>query len=176
MPQNPNQGELFNQNPHSGQIHVNSNLTSSAVPNEVPSVDLNARDIALIKAMDNIAEARSERGLVEASSPSQPANRLRLVREAMHKYGLTAGQAEAKVNARAKEAGEKAISLNSEARNLFVDTTGIDAEGQDIDGVNPEVLIISYFKNFQDRIATKKDLDKLRKRHSKNLDARNQTN
>lgn len=176
MPQNPNQGELFNQNPHSGQLHVNTELTAPAVPSEGPSVDVNARDIALIKAMDNIAEARSERGLVEASSPSQPANRLRLVREAMSKHGLTAGQAEAKVNARAKEAGEKAISLGNEARELFVGTTGIDARGEDIDGVDPEVLIISYFKNFQDRIATKKDLNKLRKRHSKNLDTRNQTN
>lgn len=173
MPQNPNQGELFNQNPHSGRLHANPALTVPHEPTEGPSVDLNERDTALIQAMDNIAEARSERGLVEASSPNAPNHRQRLVRNEMRKHGLTSQQAEAKVAARAKEAGAKAISLSREARELFVGTTGIDTQGEDIDGVDPEVLIVSYFKNFMDKIATQKDLSKLRKRHSDNLDARN---
>lgn len=187
MPRNtpdPNQYSLLLENPHSGELHVNpeavGDLHEPQPYTEGDSVDLNARDLALIGVMDKIAEARSERGLVEASSPSQPANRLRLVRAEMRKHGLNARQAEAKVSARAQEAGKNAKALDSKARGIFDETTGIPAtieKGvEEIDGIDPEVLIISYFSNFMDKIKTQKDLAKLRERHSRNFDVRNKTN
>ena len=163
MSQNHNQGELFIQNSHSGQLHPDSELVVpllDADPNPGLSIPLDQRNATLIKILDNIAEARKDEGFVEASR--LPAHRARISR--------TSGN----IDREAENARKKSVRLKSEARTLFDEHTGIPAmqeQGvEEIAGIEPEVLIISAWRDFSDQIAKTKDLQKLRSKLSKNLD------
>ncbi len=160
MPKNPVQGSLFIENPHSGHLSLDSELvqpSAAETPEEGHSVRLDHRNTLLIQALNNIAIARRDEGYAVAST--LPAYRGDLQSRS---YNL---------DEKAKNAREKASKLRSEARDLFIEQTGIpvmvEKGAEDIDGVDPEVLIISYFQNFNDKIKNTSDLQRLRAKLSK---------